>query len=139
MALRAKRKVIDPSGDWWGLYVTRTAMPHDPNDPGIYSRNLKILDDPLDLGFFGLPIALLQFLGRVTVKPLIGFLFSYAKGRRSGGIRVEAVSLYGARQTRYWTTTPEQVDSVLQEIATGLEQGHVVQPKGAAYLGARDC
>ncbi len=139
MALRAKRKVKDPRGEWWGLYVTRTAMPHDPNAPGLYARNTKILDDPLDLGIFvGVPLAIIQFIGRVTLKPLLRFSFAYAKGRRSGGIRIEAVALYGPRVTRYWTTTPDQVESILEEIAAGLEEGKVVQPTGAAYLGSRE-
>lgn len=114
-------------------------MPHDPSLPGMYSRNTKLLDDPLDLGcLVGIPLALLQFIGRVTLKPLFRFSFSYAKGRRSGAIRIEAVALYGPRQVRYWTTTSDQVASVLDEIAAGLETGTVVQPAGAVYLGTRE-
>jgi hypothetical protein len=139
MGFGAARKLKDPRGVYWGLYVTRTAMPPDPNLPGMYARNTKILDDPLELGWLvGIPLALIQFVLRVTLKPLVLFGFSYAKGRRSGAIRIEAVTLYGPRETKYWTTTPDQVKSVLNEIANGLEAGTVVQPTGAVYLGARE-
>jgi hypothetical protein len=139
MALRAKRKVRDPRGEWWGLYVTRTAMPRDPNLPGPYARNTKLLDDPLEMGLLaGSIVAVIKFLGRVTLKPLLRTSFLYAKGRRSGAVRIEAVALYGPRQTKYWTTTPDQVDSVLNEIAEGLEAGKTVQPAGAVYAGTRE-
>ncbi len=139
MGLRAKREVKDPRGVYWGIYVKRTAMPRDPRLPGLYDRNTKILDDPLEFGcLVGIPLAIIQFVLRVTLKPLVLFGYSYAKGRRSGAIRIEAVSLYGPRETRYWTTTPDQVESVLEEIANGLAAGSVVQPTGAVYHGTRE-
>jgi hypothetical protein len=105
----------------------------------LYSHNTRLLDDPMELGLLvGIPLAIIQFIGRITLKPLLRFSFSYAKGRRSGAIRIEAVTLYGARETRYWTTTPDQVKSVLHEIAAGLEAGTVIQPAGAVYMGARE-
>ncbi len=42
------------------------------------------------------------------------------------------------RETRTWTTTLDQVDSVLDEIVLGLQQGKVVQPTGAVYSGEQD-
>jgi hypothetical protein len=72
--------------------------------------------------------------------PLLRFLvvlpFSYARGRRSRAIRIEAVNNFPRREVLLWTTTDDQVESVLNEIATGLEEGKVVQPVGAVYSGA---
>lgn len=136
----AKRKVRDPRGEWWELYVTRTAMPHDPNAPGAYSRNTKLMDDPLGFGWLlGIPLAIIQFVGSSIVMPVLGLLFSYGRGRRTGAVRIEAVSYFGPhRETKYWTTTRDQLESVVDEIAAGLEAGKVVQPTGAVYVGSRD-
>jgi len=97
------------------------------------------MDDPLGFGcLFGIPLASIQLFGSTILIPLLKLPFLYVKGWRSGAVNIEAVSFFGPhRDTRYWTTTPDQVERVLAEIAAGLEAGNVVQPIGAVYVGSR--
>lgn len=145
MALRAKRQVVDPYGIHWGIYVTRSALPRDSALPGPYSRNTKIFDAPSSgdvmLGESGV-LEALSFMIFGAILKLAGWPFRVfyrqAKGRQSGAIRIEAISLYGPREVRHWATTPDQLDGVLKEIADALEAGHVAQPVGAVYIGTRE-
>jgi hypothetical protein len=63
--------------------------------------------------------------------------FALVKGRRSHAARIEAMCFTPPPETRTWTITVDQIDSVLEEIVQGLAQGKVVQPVGAVYSGSR--
>jgi hypothetical protein len=136
---RARRVVKDPAGQVWELYVTRSAMPADPKARGLYSANIRIMDEPMGSGcLLAIPVGIVQFLGSMILLPLLRAPFAYARGRRSGAVRIEAVSFYPERETRFWTTTPERLEGVLEEIAAGLARGVVAQPSGAVYAGSRE-
>ena len=134
MKLFRPRKVVnDPSGTEWEIYVTKASASSDPWLPNIYSRNTRIFDDDPQPG-------LLALLALVIGSSLVGLsrLFcSYMRGRRSSHVRVEALTIYPRQEARYWTTTTSQLESVISEIASGLEQGRIAQPNGAEYLGSR--
>lgn len=134
---RPSRKVVDPQGQEWELYVSRFAVPAwkegEYNDP-----------DMLGTGGVGtlieIPFALVGFLWSSILVPLLRFVFvmpfAVIKGRRSKSAWIEAMCFYPEPETRTWTTTTDQVESVLDEIVRGLQEGKVVQPKGAVYEGS---
>ena len=138
--VRAVRTVTDPSGQQWELYVSRVALPAWRqggyngwlDDPGPGDGRAFLLE---------LPFALVGFVWSGLVWPALRFLCLFpgavVKGRRSHAARIEAVSIYPEEETRLWTTTTDMVDSVLNQIALGLEEGRVVQPVGAVYSGSR--
>jgi len=138
------RTVTDPTGETWELYVSRVALPAWKQ--GGYN---SLLDEPAMGGGWGrdsvleLPFALIGFLWSSILVPFLRLLFltpfAVVKGRRSQSARIQAMCFSGFdRETRTWTTTIDQVDSVLEEIALGLQQGKVVQPTGAIYSGEQD-
>jgi hypothetical protein len=138
---RPKRKVTDPWGKEWQLFVSRFALPEWKEgeyngwiDSGPSSR----FDGPLFL--LELPVALIDFLWSSILLPLLRILFlmpfAVVKGRRSQAARIEAICFFPSRETRTWTTTLDQVDSVVNQIALGIEEGKVVQPIGAVYSGS---
>jgi hypothetical protein len=68
---------------------------------------------------------------------LVALPVAVVTGMRSNAVRIEAICFFPQRETRLWTTTPDQVASVLTQIADGIEQGRFVQPDGAVYSGIR--
>jgi hypothetical protein len=50
-------------------------------------------------------------------------------------LRVEAITEYPMRQTYVWIVEKPAVARVLDEIASGLEQGSIARPDDACYLG----
>lgn len=135
---RPARTVTGPSGDYWELYVSKTALPAwNPGDssgpepwegPGIGSSAL-----------IELPLMVFSFLWSCVLLPLLRFAVvlpvSFAKGRRSRAVRIEAVNPFPRREVFLWTTTDGQVERVLDEIVSGLAEGKVVRPIGAVYSG----
>jgi hypothetical protein len=88
-----------------------------------------------------LPLALVGFVWSSILMPLLRLVFltpfAVVKGRRSNTARIQAVSFFAeTRETRTWTTTLDQVESVLNQVALGLEKGESVQPVGAFFLGS---
>jgi len=133
---RPARTVTSPSGDYWELYVSKTVAP-------AWRERRSNLSDPLPIGplaLLELPLVVLGFLWSSLVVPLARCLavlpLSVVRGRRSRAIRIEAVNNFPHREVLLWTTTDDQVESVLNEIAAGLAEGRVVQPVGAVYSGA---
>ena len=136
---RAAATVTSPSGEYWELYVSKTALPAwkgtdaDDIDVGAMSRG----DGGLLLE---LPLALLAFLWANVLVPLarvaVRLPVAVVRGRRSQAVRIEAVATFPQRQVLLWTTTDTARQRVLDEIVAGLAQGRVVQPEGAVYSGA---
>jgi hypothetical protein len=147
---RPLRTVIDPEGDRWELYVSRipvTGWKEGDYNPWLDSMGPEMLATPLtaELMLLELPFALVGFFWSSLVVPALrlAFLTPYAvfKGRRSHAARVEAICFVysgGGCETRTWMTTVDQAESVLGEVAHGLEEGRIAQPAGAVYIGARD-
>lgn len=135
---RPEATVTGPSGDYWELYVSKTALPAwrgtdaDDFDPG----GLNVTE----VGLIELPFMLLATLWANVLVPLarVAVLLPVAvvRGRRSRAVRIEAVTTFPTRQVLLWTTTDAYRQRVLDEIVAGLAQGKVVQPAGAVYSGA---
>ena len=137
---RPVRTVTGPSGDYWELYVSKTALPAwkpgsssgpDPSEgPG----------DSLDSLLLALPLMILSFLWSCVLLPLLRFAavlpVAVLKAKRSRAVRIEAVNPFPRREVLLWTTTDGQVERVLDEIVAGLGEGKVVRPVGAVYSGA---
>jgi hypothetical protein len=131
--------VTDPSGQQWELYVSRAPLPawKEGNNNGWN-------DDPMFGGpavLVELPLMLISFVWSSILAPLLRVLFltpfAVVRGRRSQAAQIQAICWVPARETRTWTTTIDQVDSIVDEIATGIEAGKVVQPAGAVYSGSQ--
>ena len=137
---RPARTVTAPHGEYWELYVSKTALPAwREGKPGSfedgsgYGGRADLLE---------LPFMLVSALWGMLIVPLVRFLVllpaSYVRGRRSRAVRVEAVNEFPRREVYLWTTTDDGVERVLDAIAAGLASGRFVQPDGAVYSG-REC
>jgi hypothetical protein len=136
---RPSRKVRDPAGQEWELYVSRVALPawREAPSTALGSPPAGRIGAPLFV--LGLPFAFVGFLWSGVLRPGLRFFVllpaAAVKGHRSGAVRIEAICFFPGRESRLWTTTPDQVGSVLEEIARGLAEGRIVQPVGAVYSG----
>jgi hypothetical protein len=134
---RPTTTVTSPSGEYWELYVSKTALPawkgSDADDINLGGLNTT------EVGLFEIPFVLLAFLWANVLVPLarVAVLLpvAVARGRRSRAVRIEAVTTFPHRQMLLWTTTDAHRQRVLDEIVAGLAQGKVVQPEGAVYSG----
>lgn len=145
---RPVRTVIDPAGDEWELYISRIVMP-DWREGGYNA----VVDAPgemvpagpaIGLMLLDVPFALVGFVWSSVIVPALRLVlltpFAVIKGRRSHAASILAICWSysgGGSETRTWTTTIDQADSVLNEVARGLEEGKTVQPQGAVYSGSR--
>ena len=132
---RPARTVTGPRGDYWELYVSKTALPAwREGKPGASEHGF---DDRSDL--LALPFMLVSAVWGMLIEPLLRFVVllpvAVVRGRRSRAVRIEAVSGFPQREVFLWTTTDGRVDVVLDEIAAGLAAGKFVQPEGAVYSG----
>jgi hypothetical protein len=136
---RPRRKVRDPAGQEWELYVSRVALPNWREAPSVSLGAPPSGRIGAELFLLGLPFAFAAFLWGGVLRPALRFLVllpaATIKGHRSGAVRIEAICFFPGREARLWTTTPDQVGSVLDEIARGLAEGRIVQPVGAVYSG----
>jgi len=139
---RPARTVTGPTGDYWEIYVSKTALPGWKE--GQAGGNLSYDGGYGCAGFalFELPFMLLSFLWANIVVPLGRILFvlpiAVVRGRRSRAVRIEAVTDYPHRQVLLWTTTDGYAPHVLDEIVAGLAAGKIVQPTGCIYSGQED-
>jgi hypothetical protein len=135
---RPARTVSGAGGDYWELYVSKTALPPwREGRAGEYDGGLDSRSDLLEL-----PFMILSALWSLLIVPLLRFSvllpIAVIRGRRSRAVRIEAVRTFPEREVFLWTTTDEQLDAVLDEIAAGLAVGKLVQPEGAVYSGRED-
>jgi len=135
--LRPARTVTTPSGDYWELYVSKTALPAWREGNSGFQPGMEFTYGTV--GLFEIPFMVLSFLWSSILVPLGRILvllpISVARGRRSHAVRIEALSPYPRRQLLLWMTTDVHKERVLDEIAAGLAQGKVVCPAGALYSG----
>ena len=133
------RTVTTPSGDYWEIYVSKTALPPWKEGRGG--------DDPDPTGnpyvdLLSVPFALLGALWSLLVVPLFRFAallpLAVIRGRRSHAVRIEAVNNFPEREVLLWTTTDGFLDGVLDEIVAGLAAGKIVQPVAAVYSGRQE-
>ena len=128
--------MTSPTGDYWELYVSKTALPGWRGGDGdlSYFETGTIQGDLLQL-----PVILASILWTTILMPLGRALVllpaSMVRGRRSRAVRIEAVKTYPNRQVLLWTTTDAHLPRVLDEIAAGLAQDKIAEPSGAVYSG----
>jgi hypothetical protein len=131
---RPARTVTTPSGEYWELYVSKTALPAwkegRAGDTAGTGTNLDIVE---------LPFMIVSALWSSILFPLLRFVgllpFAIVRGRRSRAVRIEAINTFPEREVLLWTTTDGLLDGVLDEIVEGLAAGKIVQPAGAVYSG----
>src|SRR5437764_1181465 len=97
---RAATTVTSPSGDYWELYVSKTALPawrgSDADDigPGVLGAT--------DVGLLAIPLMLLSALWANLLLPLMRALVllpvTVVRGRRSRAVRIEAVKAWPHRE-----------------------------------------
>lgn len=136
---RAAKTVTSPTGDYWELYVSKTALP---------AWKGSDTDDAVDVSGYGsgpvalleLPVMIVAFVWANLLVPLARLAvllpISVMRGRRSRAVRIEAVKSFPQREILLWTTTDVHKARVLDEIAAGLAEGKIVHPHGAVYSGA---
>ena len=131
---RPARKVSCPNGDYWELYVSKTALPTWRETGG----SMGSFGDPRG-DLIMLPFTVIGAIWGMLIAPLLRFVVllpvAVVRGRRSRAVRIEAVRTYPDREVLLWTTTDGSVAGVLDEIAAGLVAGKIVQPEGAVYSG----
>jgi hypothetical protein len=133
---RPARKVTDPNGRAWEIYVSRSDLPkwrpanRDFDDDAGYS---------LWLYAFSVLILPFVFLIYQVLVPLFRALWELpglvVRGRRSGIRIVEAITFWPAKETYAWTTTGDHVERVVEQVARELEQGELARPLGATFRG----
>jgi hypothetical protein len=133
---RPARTVTGPHGEYWELYVSKTALPAwRESKPGRFEDGTG--DARGDL--LELPFMLVSALWGMLIAPLLRFVvllpFAFVRGRRSRAVRIEAVNGFPQREVYLWTTTDDGVERVLDEIVAGLAAGKFAQPEGAVYSG----
>jgi hypothetical protein len=135
--LRASRKVVDPEGVAWDIYVTRVRA----GDPG----HLFEPEDPPSGYGFGLSavaMALFAFVGELVGALLRGLVrlvllvpFGLVRSRFGITRRIEAIADWPQRRTLVWTVEGVPGELLLDEIAQGLALGTIPEPGGTRYLG----
>jgi hypothetical protein len=128
--LRASRKVVDPDGVKWDIYVTRirvgdAGQVFDPTGPSFSPR--------WDILMFAMTIA--SELMRVVVRVLMLLPFALVRSRFGITRRIEAIAEWPQPVKRVWQVEGPPGKLLLDEIARGLERGTVPEPAGARYLG----
>jgi hypothetical protein len=135
--LKASRKVVDPQGVAWDIYVTRIRV----GDPGHFFE----ADDPppgYGYGRGGLLMELVGLVGEIGNALLRGIVrlfmllpFGLVRSRFGITRRIEAIADWPQRRTLVWTVEGVPGKLLLDEIAHGLELGTPPSPAGATYLG----
>jgi hypothetical protein len=134
---RPTRKVTDPRGREWEIYVSRYSTPKW--EPGDYP---SLSDHPVGLvALAGFLIEIPLFVYHDILAPLVRFLvltpYRSLRGRRSTRIWIEAISwgVTPQRESILWTTTTDHVSRVLDQITAGLAAGDVTEPLGGVLEG----
>lgn len=136
---RPARTVTGPTGDYWEIYVSKTALPgwKQGQSGADFDYGGAVGANQLDL--LELPFMLASFLWSNLLVPLGRFVlllpFAFLRGRRSRAVRIEAVATYPRRQVLLWTTTDGYAPGALDEIVAGLAAGKIVHPAGCVYSG----
>lgn len=134
---RPTRKVTDPDGNEWEIYVSRYVVPKW--QPGDYD---SIWDDPAFRGlmFIGFLLEIPRFLWHEILMPSLRFLvvtpYRYLRGRHSTTIWIEAISWHPYKESILWRTTLDHKSRVLDQVMRGLAEGDVARPLGGVFLGS---
>jgi hypothetical protein len=128
--LRASRKVVDPDGVSWDIYVTRirvadVGQAFDAPDPS-FSAGRDVL---------GIVATIASELVRLLVRLLMLLPFGLVQSRFGITRRIEAIADWPQPVKRVWEVQGAPGKILLDEIARGLALGKVPEPAGARYLG----
>lgn len=131
------RKVTDPKGREWEIYVSRYAPPKwHPSD---YDSPQALVPIPAVV-LFDVLTAFPLFLYHEIISPVLRFLvltpYLVVTGRRSHMIWIEAImwDVDPYKESHLWTTSPDQVHRVVDQIARGLAAGEIPpKPIGAVW------
>jgi hypothetical protein len=136
---RPARKVTDPNGRDWEIYVSRSELPKWRPAGGDYDNTVSSWWwlEPLAHTILLLPLFLLYQIVVPLVRALAELPGIIVRGRRSGIRIVEAISFWPVKETYTWTTTGDHVERVVDQVARGLEQGEFAHPLGATFRGSR--
>ena len=132
--LRASRKVVDPEGVAWDIYVTRArfgqwkALDIDADD-AVSGNRVGLL------WLLMVPVLVVIELVLVLVRLVVLIPVTFGRAAAKRGLRVEAVADWPHPQRYGWEVTVEARDQVVSEIAAGLRRGSIAQPEGAVFLG----
>jgi hypothetical protein len=132
--LRATRKVVDPEGVAWDIYVTRarfgqwTALDIDAGD-GFASHRGGLL------WLLMVPVLVVVELVLALVRLIVLIPMTFGRAAAKRGLRVEAVADWPQRQRYGWEVPVEARDQVVAEIAAGLRRGSIARPEEAVFLG----
>jgi hypothetical protein len=128
--------VTSPTGDYWEIYVSKTALPGWRGGDG----DLSYFETGTAQGdLLQLPVVIVSILWTTVLMPLARAMVllpvSMMRGRRSRAVRIEAVRNFPSRQVLLWTTTDAHLPRVLDEIVAGLARDAIAEPSGAVYSG----
>jgi hypothetical protein len=128
--LRASRKVVDPDGVAWDIYVTRIRVADagqvfDAPDPS-YSAARDVL---------GIVATIASEIVRLLVRLVMLLPFALVQSRFGITRRIEAIADWPEPVKRVWEVQGPPGKILLDEIARGLALGKVPEPPGARYLG----
>jgi hypothetical protein len=132
--LRASRKVVDPEGVEWDIYVTRLrAGGWHALDTG------TILDFGLGqasiLWLLAIPVLVVIELVLALVRLLLLVPATIGRAAAHRGVRIEAVADWPHPQRYGWEVPASARERVLAEIADALVRGSIAEPAGAVFLG----
>jgi hypothetical protein len=132
--LRPQRKVLDPDGAEWELYVSRMVLPTwRPSDHEVGPLGQSTIFGLLLEGLYAIVGAILVPVARL----LAALPGAWLRGRRSREYRIEAITWFPHRQSQIWTTSAEDLDEALIAISAGIRRGRPAQPACAVFRGAR--
>lgn len=118
----------------WEIYVTRSPAPGwTPLDYDVPIRSGS------SASIVWLILEIPVFLVSAILVPAVLFILrlpaALVRSRRSKVWSIEAVTWWPREQRLRWSTPRDQHVRVLQEIAAGISEGHIVQPAGAVFHG----
>ncbi len=132
--LRATRKVVDPEGVAWDIYVTRARFgqwkPLDIDAGDFFAGHRAGL-----LWLLMVPVLVVVELVLALVRLIVLIPMTFGRAAAKRGVRVEAVADWPQPQRYGWEVPVEARDQVVAEIAAGLRRGSIAQPEEAVFLG----
>jgi hypothetical protein len=133
--LRASRKVVDPEGVAWDIYVTRVrAGGWHGLDTGI-DGDFGVGGRTSILWFLTIPVLVVVELVLALVRLLLLIPATVGRAATQRGLRIEAVADWPQPQRYGWEVPASARERVLAEITDGLARGSIAEPAGVVFLG----
>jgi hypothetical protein len=132
--LRASRKVVDPKGIAWDVYVTRVhGGPWRARDTGGWQGPSD--GESFLLWLVLLPLLVVFELVRLVLRLLALVPITIVRTVAGGRLRIEAIADWPQPRKYAWEIEPRMRERMLDEIAGALERGSIARPAGAVFLG----